>query len=541
MKTILFTLATSTICLVACTAKENIDADKEASKEFVQAALQLNEAKKDIENFNFAQAYKDVVDALNKVDKVVSTYPSSSIALKLVSEENVKIGAFKYDTLKENVEPILRQINNPHLQPISRSWVLASFSPSPNDAFTALAENIENSQTLTIEQKKTITEKIPYLIEKKQKKSEIKSAPQLVKTSNKPKKILSEIEIQLLLKEAEKNAKYCAYELSASEELLKKAENIDAKKYPVFSKILRSALERAKQISVLNLREKSYATLAAAAAKSNDETLSLEIISLIKNPNAFEDVFKSIADSLGKTKNYPAALAIASKIKNTQIKNEFLSKLAKNIAMQNKMQTAVEIAKQINTSIIKNETLCNIAELAYDKKDQKTFIGAISNIDVSSLECLKIFLKYANSDLRNNPSTCGATATLAKMVIPINKKIGAILNNLAIKGGVTNYTTAELIVSNLIALDKFDSAVSFAENEMIKLNNSSLLIAKVAILGAEKNKKEAINILKQQSAKMQKANYLNHKNKISFAFLVETSNLSETEKNDILKPLLNLK
>ncbi len=537
MKIMLSTIALSAIFLASCSPKKNIDIDKEASKEFVQAALQLDDAKKTLENFEFANAQKEFVKISNNIDEIIRKYPSSRIALKLVSEDNVRIGTFKYDSLKKKIIPILEQLNTPEIKPIVRTWAIASFDSKSEQAFKVIANDVENYGSFSNEIKKGIIEQIPFAIELKSSKTAKKLQIKSYKNIEIKKNELSEIEVNLLLKEAEKNAKYCAYELSASEELLKKAEKIDVKKYPKFSKILRAGLEKAKQISVLKLREKSYATLAAAAAKANDESLALEIMSLIKNPEAFENVFKSIADSLGKTKNYPAALSIASKINNLEIKNDFLARLVNNIAMQGKILHAIEISKQIKSLAIKNKALCNIAIIAYEAKDFSNFVVAISNIDISNLDCLNAFTKYASTDIKNNPTTSGAIATLAKMVIPTNPKMGEILNDLSAKNEKINYAAAETIVENFVAVNRFDKVESFVQSNVDTIKNADLLIAKAVVLGANKNKSKAMEILKRLAKKTKNNDILKQ---VAFAFIVETSLLSETEKTEVLKPLFKL-
>ncbi|MBE6413111.1 MAG: hypothetical protein E7035_00990 [Verrucomicrobiaceae bacterium] len=537
MKSLLYTITISTLFLTACSptdAKKN--PDKEASEQFVRAALQLYDAKKLAEDFQFQKAFDEFSDIANKVDSIVSTYPSSTIALRLVSEDNVKIGAFKFDFLKANVIPTMKELTSQDIASIARTWSIASFSNKKDVAFNEIANLVQNDTSLSPEQKQNILQKVPVKVSLKKPQHVAKEINKYESEQNVQKKILSDNEIQQLLKEAEKNAKYCSYELSASEQLLKKSENINVAKYPQFSKILRNALEKASQISIISLREKAFATLAAAAAKSGDETLALEIISYIKNPDAFENVFKSLADTLGKTKNYPSALAIASKLKNEDIKNKFLSTLSINVANQGRVQPAIEIAKQIKDIKIKNDALCQISMIAYDSKDISNFINAITNIDAKNLECLKVFLKYSKN-INISPSVASATATLAEMIIPTNKKFGEILNNMAIKNEDNNNSSASIIISNFIALDKYKDAVAYAEKISENTPQKRMLIAQTAVWNIAKGKEDAVNTLNKlvNQIKLEDISV-----QIQFSYLVETSKLSDDEKNKILKPLFKL-
>ncbi len=542
MKKKISSIAISLLLLTACSKKETVateqenNPDKQANKEYVQTAMQLNSAIALAENFELAKSLEEFLQASEKIDNILSKYPSSDIALKIVSQDNLKIGIFNYTELKTKIIPTFKTLNDTSIKPIARTWAIASLCKESNEAFKALANCLINDKTLSDDTKKLILQKMPIKVQLK-KTASSKNAPMQIEASAQEKKKLPQKDIKALLQDAKKDATYCIYGIRFSENLLKKAEYINTKEYPEFSEILKQAFLNASKISIEKTREQTYANIGASAAKSGDVNLALEIISQIKNPDAFEITFENISSVMGKTNNYPMALSIASKIKKLEVKDKFLSSLSKNIAMQNKIKPALEIAKQINDTKTRNSALCSIAIIAYEQKDNNTFIDCISNLDTVNLECVNVFLKYADENLKENQTTSLALATLAKMTISMNAKIAEALNNLSIQSEKTNYATSMAIVSNFIALNKFDDAVIFVENIADESIEKSLLLAKIATMGIEKNKQKSIDLLKMLSNEFSKESI---KKRIQYAFLIDISNIPDTHKNYILKPLLKL-
>ncbi len=511
--------------------------DKQASAEYVGAAQNAMKAKALFENADFEKSRATFNQARAQVSRVIEKYPSSPIALRLVSESDVRLASFELDEVDEIIEK-LEIITNPSLKKIARTIAIAeSFESDSEDSFNAyktLLDLVDTSDAFSDTEKLAIITNNPKLaVMNKRFTQKVKQSTTAKKTQKlQAKKNLSDAEIKKLLAEAQKNASYCAFELSASEALLKKAKLVEKSFSTEFSKILRQGYAKAKIITIEKLRAKACANLAAAAAKSGNDELALEIISQIKNPEAFENVFSELASSLGKTKNYPAALAIAANVKNKKTKNAFLAELAQNIALQNKIATAIEIAKQISTIKEKNSAIAKLAVFAYDKQDTKNFILALSNLDISDLEFSAEFSKYAKKDYKT--SSCENLAILAKITIPLNQKIAKILTNLAIKEYSQKSDAQNLEIEKLIAENLFNLYAEQDALEFISKSKSPINRAKV-ILKMLKDKTLALKMLKE--IKLEFSGW----NRIYFAFLVETSSLSGQEKNDLLKSFLKLK
>ncbi len=505
------------------------DVDKQASTEYVAAANSAMDAKRSFEGADFAQALSRFEQARAQVNNIPIKYPSSAIALKLVSESDVMLAIFELEEI-DNIIEKLKTITNASNQKIARTVAIAELT----DSHAKLYNCVINSDDLSEKEKSEIisaNKKLSILARNANTKNKPEAVSQKTISST-PKKKLSEQEIKTLLGDAQKNATRCAFEISASEELLKKSELVDETFRAEFSKILRQGHSRAKIITIAKLREIACANLAAAAAKSGDDELALEIISQIKNPEAFEEVFSKLASSLGKTKNYPAALAIASNVKTQKTKDAFLSELSQNVAEQNRISAAIEIAKQISSVKDRNIALAKIAVLSYDKNDYKNFVATMSNFDVSDLSFSSEFSKYAKQECKTY--IAGTLATLAKITIPINKKIAKILTDIA-KNEYTQNTNFNpeielLIAENLLALDALNEVSDFANRSKSPMNR-----AKIAMKIVAKDKPMALKILEETREEILP------EQGVEFAFFIETSSLTNEEKTKSLEKFLKLK
>ena len=531
-KIIAFTFLAS-LLTISCSEDRNAL----ASAEYVKIAQTSADAKKMFVNSEFDKA----LEAFKKIDSDIQTlvnqYPETAIALRLVSEENIMVGSFRYKDISSRIIPKLTNITNPRIKPISRTWAIAAFDKNWQEAFQTLHGIVVKDSRFTQEMKDEIIKNSPISVSENN-SNKIVEKPQQKKAVEKV-KTLSADEMKKLLAEAKQNARYCAFELKASEALLKKSSFITEKYRKDFSEILKDALKRSEQISVGKLREKAFANLAVAAAKIEDEALAMSTIAKINNPDSFEKVFVELASTIGRTKNYPTALAIAAKIKTQSTKDNFLSQLASNVAQQGKTDTAIEIAKQISNIPLRNSTICKIASAEFTAKNYKGFISAITNIDISSLDCLSEFFSFEALPPAER-TVPASVAVLAKMTVPLNQKLATYLTNLAIEKYNGGFTTAKIIADNLLALKEYKKATDFVRTKTfhkLTREESFALLTYVAVGGLDFEKAEALKTLKDL---VLRSKVESTPTRIFIAYEIEKSKLSGAEISDILKPLLNI-
>ncbi len=519
------------LLLSACSQNE----DKLATAEFVDAANRTVQAKTLLQNCDFAASKKAFENIDAKLRDIAVKYPSSAVALKLVSVPDIRAGEFKFRDIRGKILPALALATSPETAKISRSCAIAVFCDTPRDAFETLAELVNKTDKFDAKTKAEIIAKLPIdaKIQASPNATAKTSIPAAASANTRP--ALTQAEAKTLLAEASRNAKFCASSLSAAESLLEKSQKIDAAHRAEFTEILKLALDRAGTISVVSMREKSFAILAAAAAKAGLEQLALDTIARIKDYNSFENVFGQIAESIGKTKNYPAALSIASKIRDAQKRDAFIAVLAANIARQNKFETATQIAKQIADIKTRNDTFVEIAILAYDAREYKLFAAVLTNIDISDLSCLKKFATFA-APAETDLSISNSAAILAELTIPVNAKIAEYLNNTAAEKYSGGVACATRIVDNYSKLGDYPAALNFVhKNERLIGTKTFHLSTRASINALEADNADAEKALVEASTK---AAFKDTPQKIEFAFLLETSKISEQTKSKILSHLL---
>ncbi len=514
------------------------DPDKSATKEYVEAAKQTRTANALFESAHFAEALKNFGQADAKIEAILEKYPSSQIALKLVSESGVKVGEFEYDTLRAKIIPSLEAAANPKLAKVSAAWAIASFAGSEAEtsaAFERIAREVAESDNFSDAEKAEIIDAVPVKITRP---VVIKPAAQTAKPEQKKQpQTLQKPEADKLLAEAKNNALYCSFNLSAAEALLEKAKIVPQQRRAEFSEILRSATAQVDKISVASLREKAFAILAAAAAQVGEESLTLELLAKIKNPESLEKVFVTLAANLAKTRNYAAALGTVAKIKNPQTRDEFVKTLSENAAQNGRFDTATEVARQISTVGVRNEVMAKIATLAHDSGNGAACVAAVSNIDVSNLDCLQHFLKYAPASAEKSASSAATAA--AQILLRQNAAISKALLDIAVKNFDNSPKTAVFIAKVLVKSGRSADALAFVKSVSQKLGSSAADVSvKTAICAAQSDPQKAEEMLAEISRKMALENAAD---RAAFALDVQNSALSEDAKRKILGGLLKIK
>ena len=515
------------------------DPDKSAAQEYVEAAKQTRTANALFEQAHFAEALKNFTQADAKIETILEKYPSSSIALKLVSENGVKVGDFGYDALRAKIIPSLGAITNPKLAKVSAAWAIASFAKTEAEkaaAFERIAREVAESDKFSAAEKAEIFDAVPVRIAR----PVLQTATQQPATAPAPKQTpqtLQKAEADKLLAEAKNNALYCSFNLSAAESLLEKAKIVPQQRRAEFSKILRTATEQADKISVVSLKEKAFAILAAAAAQVGDESLTLELLAKIKTPESLEKVFVTLAANLAKTRNYAAALGTVAKIKNPQTRDEFVKTLSENAAQNGRFDTATEVARQISALAVRNDVMAKIAVLAHDAQNGAACVAAVSNIDVSNLDCLRQFLKYAPASAEKSASSAATAA--AKILLKQNAAISKALLDIAVKHFDNSPKTAVFIADILVKSGRSADALGFVKSVSGKLGSSAADVSvKTAICAAQSDPQKAEELLAEISRKTALESAAN---KAAFALDVQNSALSEDAKRKILGGLLKIK
>ncbi len=527
-KTLLAAIAGFAAVFVSCT-KASDSPDKSANAEYVKAALMALQAKDDLLKFDIDKALSGFTDVSNLLNSIPQKYPESDIALKLVSDRSISLGPFRVEEVDAKVIPALKAAQGKQMEPLRRTFLVASLSKNPDEALKAFAESLLKTPDISAEVKNGILKSLPVVTDSVPKAPGVPQA-QKVSESKSKKTAHSQSAYKEMLKDALKASRFT--DLDKAQQLLKISEEIDAAHSGEFAKILESAIKRASTISIVSLREKSYSMLAAAAANIGDNALALDTIAKIKGQGALDEVFPALAATLGSTDKYPATLSVISKIADVGKRDALTFELVCNMAKKGNRTAAIGICSQIKDKAKRNRALCKVAAAAYEGKDSKNFISAVSKLDVSSLECLDEFVGYADVpiDARNGSDLL---ANLAKMTLPQNRNIAMLLTKKADEKFDEKSKGASLIIDNYTKLAQYDAAKDFIARQ--SLSNAFTLEVKISLKGAESgNKDEAENL--RNLAK--KASSLDAKKRVSIALDIEVSGIDESLKSETISNLL---
>ena len=524
-----FILTILAVCALLTACFKSQTDDKKASTQYVKAAIESESALADTKNFKTADALGKFRAIAAQIGGITKDYPSSQIALRLVSEKGVLLGKFPVEEISEKMIPALAASLAPELAPVKRAWLVAALSDNPSAAVKTLAQETIKTNALTPSQKESILAKLPVSVKLPAEKPAAKTVqPSASQTAS-----LSDADCKRLLEQSRKAARFT--DISKAGEILAVSEKIGAAGGGEFAEILKAAIAKASTISVASLREKSYAILAAAAANSANYDLAIQTLSQINSSAALESVFPALAKTLGRTDKYPATLAVISKITNAQKRDDLTAMLAENMAARKtSLKAAVAIAAQIADVKKRNAALAKTAASAYRAADNAVFMASIVKIDISNLDCLAEFAEFSPEKI-NAKSQADTLANLARMTLPFDKKIAAFLNTEAAEKFDAASLASKTVMDNFTTLGNFVQAKKFALAQSPQ--NAFDLDLAITLRGAEAGDKGEILLLQTLS---EKASYMAADKRAKIAFAIETAKIPDETKDATISNLLKI-
>ena len=149
-KTLLAAIASFAAVFVSCT-KASDTPDKSANAEYVKAALMARQAKADLIKFDIDKALSRFTDVSSLLNSIPQKYPESDIALKLVSDRSISLGLIRVEELDAKVIPALKAAQGKQMEPLRRTFLVASLSKNPDEALKAFAESLLKAPEISAE------------------------------------------------------------------------------------------------------------------------------------------------------------------------------------------------------------------------------------------------------------------------------------------------------------------------------------------------------------------------------------------------------
>ncbi len=562
MRKIILILCTTLSAFLAACADSS---EKNAGREYVNAARKVSAAAAAFDSADYTTARTLCAEARADVRNIVEKYPDSAIALRIVTDANLLIGACKYADLSEKVIPALDLFGNADMRAAELAWIVAvsSAAPARDGALCKVAE-LAATNAYPYKGDSAVSEKVVSVALANVKSVELRAltlaliasknaakpaaaqkpaAP--IRRASAPEKIA---DAEKFLASAKSGASLVSYDLGALDGLRQKAlsaRNADKAVKEQFEKILSSAYDNILKISALSMRERALGKMAAVFADFGDDLRAIAVSRKIADPALFNSVFCEIADSLGRGKNYAEAVSLSEKLNDVSVKNKFLAELAQGVAEQGLYREAREVAVKIADVPQRNAVLAKLAKSAFDNAKPDVAVSFVSALNVSNLDCLAAFDDGTEKSF-GAPLLAGVRlAKLSAKTASANAKISAALNALAAAqtrnaGAFSADGYAELcsmIARNMLSTGRRADAFEFVSSSLRTAAHSDALfgdICKIAVEAANSSEPELAATAFSLAADVVRS----APQAVELAFAVRAGGMPKAEAVKILKPFL---
>lgn len=479
-------LAASITAVSACSASP----DKSANREYVAASLEVSRAAQAFDAADYAVAKKLCDSAAAKVAKILSDYPESEIAVRIVSDPQLRLGGVEYQWFCKKLPEKLGLLTDPKFEKLGLLWpVLVNANLRPDDVREAARFAKDQSRRAENDAQKAQYDSLVKSL------SEIcpaanagvdtrttpaaatapKPATEKEKTVE-PKKIADK---KFFLDDAKTKAAIVGYDISVVAKLaeMSRAAKADSDEtFAEFKKLLDIARANIAKISNANTRDSANSQLVEIYADAGLGGDAVEIAKSISDPQLFESAFLKTADAAGKSENYMQAIALASRLPEGARKNEFLAKIAGAVAERGYFGAAGSVLDTVKDAHARELGYARLLLCAKTPMQKKSAAAKISPENFEALAKISETLRgRADFDSENPADRAAVLADFAKVVFDADKQLADKTIALAVstlpKGGdisecavpIAEYFAAvgepekglNFVLENLFRLSKF--------------------------------------------------------------------------------------
>lgn len=479
-------LAASITAVSACSASP----DKSANREYVAASLEVSRAAQAFDAADYAVAKKLCDSAAAKVAKILSDYPESEIAVRIVSDPQLRLGGVEYQWFCKKLPEKLGLLTDPKFEKLGLLWpVLVNANLRPDDVREAARFAKDQSRRAENDAQKAQYDSLVKSL------SEIcpaanagvdtrtnpaaatapKPATEKEKTVE-PKKIADK---KFFLNDAKTKAAIVGYDISVVAKLaeMSRAAKADSDEtFAEFKKLLDIARANIAKISNAHTRDSANSQLVEIYADAGLGGDAVEIAKSVSDPQLFESAFLKTADAAGKSENYMQAIALASRLPEGARKNEFLAKIAGAVAERGYFGAAGSVLDTVKDAHARELGYARLLLCAKTSMQKKSAAAKISPENFEALAKISETLRgRADFDSENPADRAAVLADFAKVVSDADKQLADKTIALAVstlpKGGdisecavpIAEYFAAvgepekglNFVLENLFRLSKF--------------------------------------------------------------------------------------
>lgn len=479
-------LAASITAVSACSASP----DKSANREYVAASLEVSRAAQAFDAADYAVAKKLCDSAAAKVAKILSDYPESEIAVRIVSDPQLRLGGVEYQWFCKKLPEKLELLTDPKFGKLGLLWpVLVNANLRPDDVREAARFAKDQSRRAENDAQKaqydslvkSLSEICPAAnsgVETRTTSAAAaaqKPAAEKEKTVE-PKKIADK---KFFLDDAKTKAAIVGYDISVVAKLaeMSRAAKADSDEtFAEFKKLLDTARANIAKISNAHTRDSANSQLVEIYADAGLGGDAVEIAKSVSDPQLFESAFLKTADAAGKSENYMQAIALASRLPEGARKNEFLAKIAGAVAERGYFGAAGSVLDTVKDAHARELGYARLLLCAKTPMQKKSAASKISPENFEALAKISETLRgRADFDSGNPADRAAVLADFAKIVSDADKQLADKTIALAVstlpKGGdisecavpIAEYFAAvgepekglNFVLENLFRLSKF--------------------------------------------------------------------------------------
>ena len=479
-------LAASIAAVSACSASP----DKSANREYVAASLEVSRAAQAYDAADYAVAKKLCDSAAAKVAKILSDYPESEIAVRIVSDPQLRLGGVEYQWFCKKLPEKLELLTDPKFGKLGLLWpVLVNANLRPDDVREAARFAKDQSRRAENDAQKaqydslvkSLSEICPAAnsgVETRTTSAAAaaqKPAAEKEKTVE-PKKIADK---KFFLDDAKTKAAIVGYDISVVAKLaeMSRAAKADSDEtFAEFKKLLDTARANIAKISNAHTRDSANSQLVEIYADAGLGGDAVEIAKSVSDPQLFESAFLKTADAAGKSENYMQAIALASRLPEGARKNEFLAKIAGAVAERGYFGAAGSVLDTVKDAHARELGYARLLLCAKTPMQKKSAAAKISPENFEALAKISETLRgRADFDSGNPADRAAVLADFAKIVSDADKQLADKTIALAVstlpKGGdisecavpIAEYFAAvgepekglNFVLENLFRLSKF--------------------------------------------------------------------------------------
>lgn len=476
-------LAASIAAVSACSASP----DKSANREYVAASLEVSRAAQAFDAADYAVAKKLCDSAAAKVAKILSDYPESEIAVRIVSDPQLRLGGVEYQWFCKKLPEKLRLLTDPKFEKLGLLWpVLVNANLRPDDVREAARFAKDQSRRAENDAQKaqydslvkSLSEICPAAnsgVETRTTSSAAAQKPAAEKEKTvEPKKIADK---KFFLDDAKTKAAIVGYDISVVAKLaeMSRAAKADSDEtFAEFKKLLDTARANIAKISNAHTRDSANSQLVEIYADAGLGGDAVEIAKSVSDPQLFESAFLKTADTAGKSENYMQAIALASRLPEGARKNEFLAKIAGAVAERGYFGAAGSVLDTIKDAHARELGYARLLLCAKTPMQKKSAAAKISPENFEALAKISETLRgRADFDSENPADRAAVLADFAKVVFAADKQLADKTIALAVstlpKGGDIS-ECAVPIAEYFAAVGESEKGLNFVLENLFRLS-----------------------------------------------------------------------